>query len=117
MFSDRRDIGARDNERSENPIQQSMAALRALEEHGVDVTGSETVAELSSMQAAVDGFRHAAELLAGRTPIGAPADDLSRQVVPPRAADETPRQYVDRVTRMTARFRSLSQRPGRERPR
>ncbi len=120
MFSDRRDEGARENERaeherSENPTQQSMSALRALEEHGVDVTGSESGAELSSMQTAVDAFRRAAETLAGRMPISGASDELCRHVVPPRAADETPRQYVDRVNRMTERFRTLSQGPRRER--
>ena len=33
----------------------------------------------------------------------------------PRAADETPRQYAERVNRMAERFRSLAQSPGRER--
>ena len=117
MFSDGPSDGVRENERTEKATQQPIAALRLLEEHGVDVTGSESAAELSSMQSAVDAFRRAAETLAGRAPLGSAADDLCRHVVPPRAADETPRQYVDRVTRMTERFRTLSQSPGRERPR
>ncbi|MEP7085901.1 MAG: hypothetical protein ABI884_01090 [Gemmatimonadota bacterium] len=95
------------------------AALRSLEENGVDVTGSESAPELTMMQVAVDAFRRAAELLAGRTSpaqLGTP-DDLCRHVVPPRAADETPRQYSERVNRMTERFRTLTRSPGRDRSR
>lgn len=117
MTFDRHDEGSRDEARTDAPTQQAYAALRSLEESGVDVTGSESSAELVSMQSAVDAFRRAAEALAGRagaTQIGTP-DDLCKQVVPPRAADETPRQYSERVNRMTERFRSLTQ--GRERPR
>ena len=117
MTSDRHDEGAREGNRSETPQQQSLAALRSLEEHGVDVTGSESGAELSLMQGAVESFRRAAEMLAGRTPLSDRAADLCRSVVPPRAADETPRQYSERLNRMTERFRTLSQSPGRERPR
>jgi hypothetical protein len=116
-YSDPPTDGARENERSGNAASHAVVALRALEEHGVDVTGSETAAELSSMQVAADAFRHAAETLAGRAPLSGPADDLCRHVVPPRAADETPRQYVERVNRMTERFRTLSQSPRRDRPR
>ena len=117
MTFDKHDEGARDGTRSE--VQQSFAALRSLEENGVDVTGSESATELSIMQSAVDAFRRAAEALAGReasSQLISP-DDLCRQLVPPRAADETPRQYVVRVNRMTQRFRSLTQSPGRDRPR
>jgi hypothetical protein len=117
MSRDRHDEGARQGDRSDNPTQQSLAALRALEEHGVDVTGSESGAELAMMQSAVDAFRRAAETLAGRTPLSGPAADLCQHVVPPRAADETPRQYCERVNRMTERFRALSQSPSRRRPR
>jgi hypothetical protein len=116
MSSDQHDEKARDAAR-ESTTPQAFAALRALEEHGVDVTGSESGTELAAMQSAVDAFRRAAETLAGRTPVDNHSDDLCRQVVPPRAADETPRQYVERVNRMTERFRVLSQshsrRPGR----
>lgn len=117
MTLDRHDEGSRDDVRTDAATGQSYAALRSLEESGVDVTGSESSAELISMQTAVDAFRRAAEALAGRAgapQIGTP-DDLCQQVVPPRAADETPRQYSERVNRMTERFRSLTQ--GRERPR
>ena len=117
MTVDPYDEGAREDNRGEGSHQQALAAQRALEEHGVDVTGSESSAELLTMQAAVDAFRRAAEALAGRTPLNDRAADLCRQVVPPRAADETPRQYVERVNRMSERFRALSQSPGRERPR
>jgi hypothetical protein len=115
MTSDKHDEGARDGGR-ENTSQSMYSALRSLAEHGVDVTGSESGPELASMQSAVDAFRRAAETLAGRTPLTG-ADDLCRHVVPPRAADETPRQYVERVNRMTERFRALSQSSSRERPR
>lgn len=114
---DRHDEGSRDDAHTDAPTHQSYAALRSLEESGVDVTGSESSAELVSMQIAVDAFRRAAEVLAGRAgaaQIGSP-DDLCKRVVPPRAADETPRQYSERVNRMTERFRSLTQ--GRDRPR
>jgi len=56
-------------------------------------------------------------VLAGRAPLGVPAAELCRHVVPPRAADETPRQYTERVNRMTERFRSLMESSGREPPR
>ncbi len=117
MTFDKHDEGAREGTRSE--VQQSFAALRSLEENGVDVTGSESATELSIMQFAVDAFRRAAEELAGREAssfLGSP-EDLCRHLVPPRAADETPRQYVERVNRVTTRFRSLTQGPGRDRPR
>jgi len=112
MTSDKHDEGSRDGGR-DNVTHQSYTALRSLSEHGVDVTGSESGTELVAMQGAVDAFRRAAETLAGRTPLGSASDDLSRHVVPPRAADETPRQYVERLNRMTERFRALSQRPSR----
>jgi len=115
MTFDRHDEGARDGARSDAPSQ--FAALRSLNENGVDVTGSESGVELTMMQLAVDAFRRAAEVLAGRAPLGVPATELCRHVVPPRAADETPRQYTERVNRMTERFRSLTESPGRERPR
>ena len=116
MTSDKHDEGARDGER-ESTSPTMYSALRSLAEHGVDVTGSESGTELAAMQGAVDAFRRAAETLAGRAPLTSAADDLSRQVVPPRAADETPRQYIERVNRMTERFRTLSQSSTRERPR
>ncbi|HEV7706448.1 MAG TPA: hypothetical protein VGO46_19280 [Gemmatimonadaceae bacterium] len=115
MTSDKHDEGARDDGR-DNTSPSMYSALRALAEHGVDVTGSESGTDLAAMQSAVDAFRRAAETLAGRTPHTG-ADDLCRQVVPPRAADETPRQYVERVNRMTERFRTLSQSSTRDRPR
>ena len=115
MILDPHDEGARDDSRSDGSTQQSFAALRSLEENGVDVTGSESGVELAMMQSAVDAFRRAAEALAGRLPISGETADRSRQVVPPRAADETPRQYTERVNRMSERFRSLTQ--GRDRGR
>ena len=118
MTTDKHDKRAREGNRSESSQhQQSFAAQRSLEEHGVDITGSESGAELVSMQVAVDAFRRAAEALAGRAPLSERSADLCRHVVPPRAADETPRQYVERVNRMSERFRTLTQGPGRERPR
>ena len=96
---------------------QSEAMIRSLEQQGVEITGSESGAELSIMQSAVDGFRRAAEMLAGQIPVTGHAGELCRQVVPPRAADETPRQYAERVNRMSERFRALAQGSSRERPR
>ena len=119
MTFDRHDEGSRDDARRDVPAQQVFAALRSLGENGVDVTGSESGAELTLMQTAVDAFRRAAEALAGRnsaTQTGA-AEDLGKHVVPPRAADETPKQYTERVNRMTERFRSLMQEPRRDRAR
>jgi len=116
MTSNKHDEGARDGERGISSS-QAYSALRSLREHGVDVTGSESGTELAAMQGAVDAFRRAAETLAGRVPLTSAADELCRHVVPPRAADETPRQYVERVNRMTERFRTLSQSSTRERPR
>jgi hypothetical protein len=113
---DGHDEGRREGERTENNTQVEAMA-RSLERHGVDVTGSESGAELTMMQTAVDGFRRAAEMLAGQIPLTSHADELCRQVVPPRAADETPRQYAERVNRMTERFRALAQGSSRERPR
>jgi hypothetical protein len=110
------DEGSRESERRE-PSTQSEAMIRSLEQHGVDVTGSESSAELTMMQNAVEGFRRAAEMLQGQVPGTGRADELCRQVVPPRAADETPRQYAERVNRMSERFRALAQEPSRERPR
>ena len=115
MTFDKHDEGSREGTRSDGSAQQSFVALRSLEENGVDVTGSESGVELALMKGAVDAFRRAAEALAGRTPLSGPADDLCGHVVPPRAADETPRQYAERVNRMTERFRSLTQGPGRDR--
>ena len=117
MTFDKHDESAREGTRAEG--RQSFAALRSLEENGVEVTGSESTTELSIMQTAVDAFRRAAEALAGRgsASLLAAADDLGQHVVPPRAADETPRQYVERVNRITQRFRSLTQGPGRDRTR
>jgi hypothetical protein len=117
MTFDRHDEGSREGARSDGSAQQSFVALRSLAENGVDVTGSESGLELTLMKGAVDAFRRAAEALAGRTPLSGPSDELCRHVVPPRAADETPRQYVERVNRMTERFRSLTQNPGRDRHR
>jgi hypothetical protein len=113
MTFDRHDEGTRDGAVSDGSAQQSFVALRTLEENGVDVTGSESGVELALMKGAVDAFRRAAEALAGRAPLSRPADELCRHVVPPRAADETPRQYAERVNRMTERFRSLTQGPDR----
>jgi hypothetical protein len=112
MTADRHDDPER---RSDSPGYQSLAAVRSLHEHGVDLTGSESSSELSLMQAAVDDFRRAAETLAGRALPSTLDDDRGRHVIPPRAADETPRQYAERVSRMAARFRSLTQAPGRDR--
>jgi hypothetical protein len=116
MRSDWHDEGTRNGERSESAA-STEGVSRSLGEHGVDVTGSESHAELTIMQTAVDAFRKAAEALAGHTPASSRADDLSRHVVPPRAADETPRQFAERVNRMTERFRALTQGSTRERPR
>lgn len=115
MMFDSHENGARDGARNDSTAPPWYAALRSLEESGVDITGSETGAELSQMQAAAEAFRRAAEALAGSLPLGSDAAELCRDVVPPRAADETPRQYSDRLNRMTERFHSLSQ--GRDRAR
>lgn len=106
----------REDERTENSV-QADAAARSLENHGVDLTGAESGTELAMMKSAVDEFRSATEMLAGKIPLAGHADDLCRQVVPPRAADETPRQYSERVSRMAERFRALSRGSSRERPR
>lgn len=106
----------RENERTENSV-QADAAARSLENQGVDLTGAESGTELAMMKSAVDEFRSATEMLAGKIPLAGHADDLCRQVVPPRAADETPRQYSERVSRMSERFRALSRGSSRERPR
>jgi hypothetical protein len=116
MRVDWHDEGSRDKERAENTT-SAEAMMRSLETHGVDLTGAESGTELATMQQAVDGFRRAVEMLAGKIPLGGHADDLCRQVVPPRAADETPRQYAERVNRMTERFRALALGSSRERPR
>ena len=116
MRADWHDEGRQEGERSEFNT-QAEAMIRSLEQHGVDVTGSESGAELALMQGAVDGFRRAAEMRAGQIPLTGHADELRRQVVPPRAADETPRQYAERLNRMSERFRALSQGSSRERPR
>jgi len=108
--------GEREDERTENSV-QADAAARSLENQGVDLTGTESGTELTMMKSAVDEFRQATEMLAGRIPLTGHADDLCRQVVPPRAADETPRQYSERVSRMSERFRALSRGSSRERPR
>jgi hypothetical protein len=116
MKADWHDERSHEGERGETS-RQSEAMIRSLEQQGVDITGSESSAELTMMQSAVDGFRRAAEMLAGQIPLSAHADELCRQVVPPRAADETPRQYAERVNRMSDRFRALAQGSTRERPR
>jgi hypothetical protein len=115
MRVDWHDEGSHEKERTENNT-QSEAMTRSLEQHGVDVTGSESSAELTMMQSAVDGFRLATEMLAGQVPSTGHAAELCRQVVPPRAADETPRQYAERVNRMSERFRALAQGSSRARP-
>lgn len=108
--------GRREGERAENSAQSETVA-RSLESQGVDLTGTESGTELTMMKSAVDEFRHATEMLAGQIPVSGHADDLCRQVVPPRAADETPRQYSERVSRMSERFWALSRGSSRERPR
>lgn len=108
--------GRREDERAENSAPSETVA-RSLESQGVDLTGTESGTELTMMKSAVDEFRHATEMLAGQIPVSGHADDLCRQVVPPRAADETPRQYSERVSRMSERFRALSRGSSRERPR
>lgn len=115
MSSDRRDDAEREGLRSDPPSYQALVVARSLRDQGVDVTGSETVAELLLMQSAVEEFRRAAEALAGRVTAPSPADERSRQLIPPRAADETARQYAERVSRMADRFRVLSRTPGRDR--
>ena len=114
--ADWKDEGARDGERAENSPQYEAMA-RSLEELGVNVTGGESNADLTLMKNAVDGFRRATEALAGPLPPGGKADDVVRQVVPPRAADETARQYAERVNRMSERFRALCEGSSRDRPR
>jgi hypothetical protein len=116
MRTDWHDERSHEGERSETS-RQSEAMIRSLEQQGVDLTGSESDTELTMMHGAVDGFRRATEMLAGQIPVTGHADELCRQVVPPRAADETPRQYAERVNRMSDRFRSLAQGSSRERPR
>jgi hypothetical protein len=116
MRADWHDEGARADERAESTT-QFEAMTRFLEAHGVDVTGAESSADLTMMKNAVDGFRRAAEALAGPLPPNGQVDDSSRHVVPPRAADETPRQYSERINRMIERFRALAEGPSRERPR
>jgi single-stranded DNA-specific DHH superfamily exonuclease len=115
MTPDRHDDRERGDIRSDARSYQMLAATRSLQEAGVDVTGSESASELTLMQAAVEEFRRAAEALAGRAVLSASAEERTRQVIPPRAADETPRQYAERVSRMADRFRSLAQSPGRDR--
>jgi len=114
MTSDRHDDPEREGIRPESSSYQALVVVRSLQEQGVDVTGSESMSELTLMQASVEEFRRAAEALAGRA-ISSASDDRGRQVIPPRAADETPRQYAERVSRMANRFRSLAQSPGRDR--
>jgi hypothetical protein len=114
MRADRHDEGTHEGERTETNT-QSEAMIRSLEQHGVDVTGSESSAELAMMQGAVDGFRRATEMLEGQVPNTGRASELCRQVVPPRAADETPRQYAERLNRMSDRFRALAQGSSRDR--
>lgn len=115
MTSDRHDDRERGHIRSDALSYQGLVATRSLQEAGVDVTGSESTSELTLMQAAVEDFRRAAEALAGRAMLSPSAEERTRQVIPPRAADETPRQYAERVSRMAERFRALAQGPGRER--
>jgi hypothetical protein len=114
--SDWQDEGARQGERAESSA-QFEAMAHSLEEMGVEVTGGESDADLTMMKNAVDGFRRATEALAGPLPPGGKADDVVRQVVPPRAADETARQYAERVNRMSERFRALCEGSTRDRPR
>lgn len=114
MTSHRHDDPEREAIRSDATSYQTLVAVRSLQEQGVEVTGAESMVELSLMQTAVEEFRRAAEALAGRA-VAPAGDERSRQVIPPRAADETPRQYAERVSRMADRFRSLAQSPGRER--
>jgi hypothetical protein len=114
--ADWHDEGKHEGQRPESTT-PSQAMIRSLEEHGVDLTGGESNSDLMIMKGAVDDFRRATEMLGGNTPIAGRADDLCQQVVPPRAADETPRQYAERVSRMAERFRALARGPSRERPR
>jgi hypothetical protein len=116
MRADWHDEGKHEGQWPESTT-HSEALIRCLEEHGVEITGGESNADLTLMKSAVDDFRRATELLGGNTPLGGHADDLCRQVVPPRAADETPRQYAERVSRMAERFRTLARGSSRERPR
>src|SRR6476620_10142426 len=71
--------GEREDERTENSV-QADAAARSLENQGVDLTGSESGTELAMMKSAVDEFRQATEMLAGRIPLTGHGEDLCRQV-------------------------------------
>jgi hypothetical protein len=115
MNANRHDENWLENEETESATQFNATA-RALEQHGVDLTGAESGTDLTMMKSAVDEFRRAAERLAGQVPVSGQADDLCRKVVPPRAADETPRQYSERVNRMSERFRALVDGTSRESP-
>ncbi len=113
MFSDPRDDALPHDFPDASSARALGTMIRSLAEQGVDFTGSESPAEVALMHLAVEEFRRAADSLDGRTVQG----DRARQVVPPRAADETPRQYAERMDRIAERFRSLARHPGRSRGR
>ncbi len=104
MFADPRDDAPPTRAPGALSESELSAMIRFLAEQGVDFTGSESAGDVSLMHAAVEAFHRAVDSLGGR----AAAGDRAFQVVPPRAADETPRQYAERMERMTERFRSLA---------
>jgi hypothetical protein len=115
MFSDRRDDAPHNGGPNSDSARALNGVVSSLAEQGVDLTGSESPADLALMNRAVEEFRHAADLLGGRAMPPVAADDRARHVVPPRADDETPRQYAERIERIAERFRALARQPGRTR--
>jgi hypothetical protein len=97
----------RDSERDR--VYASVAAtLRA---RGVDLTGDESSDELAEILSSVEQFEAAVSALGGDRMVNdrysSQPDDPSL-VIPPRAADETPRRYAERLTRMATRLNDLT---------
>lgn len=87
-------------------VTESVAAtLRA---RGVELTGSENADQLADVLSAVEEFEAAVSEVGGDRMVNDPRSSQPEDeafVLPRRAADESPRQYADRVLRAAQRLR------------
>ena len=97
----------------EGEIQRIAARVAAtLEARGVDLAGSESSEELAQLLEAVEAFEAAVSAIGGDRMIEDRRSNSSKEadlVIPPRAADESPRRYAERLLRLADRLTSLAE--------
>ncbi len=97
----------------EGEIERITARVAAtLQQRGVDLTGGESSEELAQLLEAVEAFEAAVSALGGDRMLNDRRSDQSDDtalVLPPRAADESPRRYADRLVRLADRLTSLTE--------